>query len=742
MFVWARSARALELKIVNETLRAMPQTAFWRYALLSASVVLSGCAPLAPIVPAPMGQAAPERAAAGLQGAQPQAADGLRVTDLPQAPTITPSKFSEKRSASDAKVSTDIAGRQSDEVGAINLQQVPLPNFVQVVYAEMLKRNVNIDPAVLARKDLVTFRAPASQSAAQLETALKLLLKSYQIAVVDVGGLVRVLPDNAQFGDLPEIRRAEALPDTPLPLRPIFQLVEMRSVRQNEVAMWLKTLFANRVNIQEDATRNALLLNGTPDNMQAALEAIRVLDQPLMSGRRSIALTPAYLSVDDLARRLVEVLTAQGYAVAPLGPLQGIRYPVTLLPVSAVNSVYVFAVSDEVLKHVEHWARTLDKPNERGVGKNFFTYQVRHKDAGDLAKTLDQLLSGSRGRVSTATPPATGSTSSASNSTRLTSVVVDQSSNMLIFQAEPDEYSQISSLLQTLDRPAKAALIEVTVAELSTTDSSQLGIEWLASHDYSDGRIGTFGTKGGTGIGSSGFNFRLLDRAGTVKAALNALASTNQATILSSPRVQARNGEQAIIQVGQEVPIITSQQTTTGTVTTPTQAAVLQTVQYRSTGVILRVKPVIHSGDQVDIEVEQEVSAAAATNTGVNTSPTFSTRKLSTKMTLRNGSTVMMGGLISNDTSQGNAGVPFLKDLPLIGNLFSTRTSGGNRRELVVLITPYILNDSTEAEAMTAAFRKQLGGWADTAAKPDGTTAPNNPVLDLIAKPPAVKAGP
>lgn len=726
---------------MNESLRAMPASAFWRRAFLTLVAALSGCAPLAPIVPPPLATPSPEAAASSPFGAAETPTSSMRVNDLPSPPALSSSGYATKRSAADAKVSTDIASRQGDEVGAINLQQVPLPNFVQIVYTEMLKRNVNIDPAVIARKDLVTFRAPASQSAAQLETAIKLLLKSYQIAVVDVGGLVRVLPDNAQLGDLPEIRRSEALPDTPLPLRPVYQLVEMRSVRQNEVAMWLKTLFANRVNIQEDVTRNALLLNGTPDNMQAALEAIRMLDQPLMSGRRSIALTPAYLSVDDLAKRLVEVLTAQGYAVAPLGPLQGVRYPVTLLPVSAVNAVYVFAVSDEVLKHVEQWARTLDKPSERGVGKNFFTYQVRHKDASDLAKTLDQLLGASRGRISGA-PTGSAASSGSAAAARLTSVVVDQSSNMLIFQAEPDEYSQISSLLQMLDRPAKAALIEVTVAELSTIDSSQLGIEWLASHDYGNGKIGRFGTQGGTGIGNSGFNFRLLDSAGSVKAALNALASTNQATILSSPRVQARNGEQAIIQVGQEVPIITSQQTTTGTITTPTQTGVLQTVQYRSTGVILKVKPVIHSGDQVDIEVEQEVSAAAATNTGVNTSPTFSTRKLSTKMTLRNGATVMMGGLISNDTSQGSAGIPFLKDIPLIGNLFSTRTTGGNRRELVILITPYILNDSSEAEAMTAAFRKQLGGWAETATKPDGSVAPNRPILDLIAKPPAGKAGP
>ncbi|MCX2865121.1 hypothetical protein OOZ63_25155 [Paucibacter sp. PLA-PC-4] len=681
--------------------------------LLSAGL-LAACAPLAPIIPPslPLPNTSQSSVDGGSDGSGSRE---LKIGTLPQPPVAKPSNLSKDLAAQDAQLRATTAAMQG-EVATINLQQVPLPVFIQIVYAEILKRNLNIDPAVLSRKELVTFRTGATQAPEQLDNAIKLLLKSYGIAVVDVGGLLRVLPDNAQLGNLPELRRGEASPDTPLPLRPVFYLVELQVVRQTDVANWLKTLFGTRLTIQEDIGRNALLLSGTPDNMKAALEALRILDQPLMSGRKSISLSPAYWSADDLARRLNEVLTAQGYAVAPLGQLGqqgGIRYPVVLMPVSAVNQVFVFAASDEVLQHVTNWARTLDKPNERGIGKNYFTYQVKHKDAADLAKTLEQLLTGSRARPTTTTPAA-GSASS-STSSRLTSVVVDQSSNMLIFQADADEYSQISALLQTLDRPAKAALIEVTVAELSLIDSSQLGVEWLATHAMSNGAQIIGGTTGGLSIGSGGATFRVFDTVGQVRAVLNALASNNQATILSSPRVQARNGETATIQVGQEVPIITSQQTTTGSVTLPNQSAVLQTIQYRNTGVILKVKPVIHSGDQVDLEVQQEVSAAASTNTGVNNSPTFSTRKLETKLTLKNGATVLMGGLISNDNTQGSAGIPLLKDIPGLGALFSTQTVTGNRRELVILITPYILNDSHDAESMTDAFRKMLGPWAQTA---------------------------
>jgi len=697
-----------------------------RLLALSAALLAAGCAelkalgpsgPMAPVMPGSL----PMPASAGSnanQAASPSEKRELSITPLPAPPDSKPSKYSASLAGRDAQIKLD-GSAGGEEVAAINLQQVPLPTFVQVIYAEILKRNVNIDPAVQGRKDLVTFRTGASQSAAQLDNAVKLLLKSYGIAAIDVGGLVRVLPDNAQLGNLPEIRRGEALPDTPLPLRPVFQLVELSVVRQTDVVGWLKTLFGSRITVQEDIGRNALLLSGTPDNMQAALEALRVLDQPLMAGRKSVALSPAYWSADDLAKRLNEVLTTQGYAVAPLGQLGqqgGVRYPVVLLPVAGTNAIYVFAANDEVLNHVTTWARTLDRPNERGIGRNYFTYAVKHKDASVLAKTLEQLLTGSRLRSSGTATPAAGGAPAATSSSGSSSVVVDQSTNTLIFQVDADSYSQIAALLQTLDRPAKGALIEVTVAELTVDEKNQMGVEWLFSRDVGNGRYVNGGTIGGTGIGNSGFNLKVLDAAGLVHAALNALASNNQATILSSPRVLARNGEQATIQVGQEVPIITSQQTTTGTVTLPGQTGVLQTVQYRNTGVILKVKPVIHSGDQIDLEVQQEVSAAQSTNTGVNVSPTFSTRKLETKLTLRNGATVMMGGLISNNAGKGNAGVPYLKDLPLFGQLFGSQNTTNSKTELVVLITPYILNDSHDAETMTNAFRSMLGPWAQPAA--------------------------
>ena len=188
---------------------------------------------------------------------------------------------------------------------------------------------------------------------------------------------------------------------------------------------------------------------------------------------------------------------------------------------------------------------------------------------------------------------------------------------------------------------------------------------------------------------------------------LNALANSNRATVLSSPRVIAKNGVEATIQVGQEVPIITSQQTTSAT-----EGGVLQSIQYRQAGVILKVKPVIHSGDQIDIEISQEVSSANRTETGVTSSPTFSTRRLETRLSMRNGSTVLLGGLVSTNISDGSAGVPLLKDIPLLGQAFRTNSRSREKSELIIIITPYVINDDHDARAITEAFRSQLGEWA------------------------------
>lgn len=730
----------MEWNAVNERPMTWPNALRNAITLAVGGLALGACAPIIPAVPTPINADTSVKSETTPKFGT-SVGSSLTLSEAPRPPVT----------AASAPTGPMVdAPRLNDPVlAAANIQQLPLPSFIQLVYAEVLKKSVNVHPSVLQRQDLVTFRTGDGQTASQVEQAVRLLLKSYGLSALDVGGLVRVVPDNAALGDMPVVQYGAATPDVPQPLRPVFHLVTLQAVRQIDVISWLRTMFGDRVSVSEDAGRNAVLLKGNPDNVKAALEAIAALDQPAMKGRASVALNPAYWSAEELARRLSDVLSAEGYAVHPIGTAitpGAVRYPIILLPISALNVVYVFGNSDAVTSHVAEWARTLDRPNERGIGKSFFTYAVKHKDAELLAQTLDRILTGggrsTSGSATTAQVAGTQSTNgptASADSGRLNSVVVDKSTNVLIFQARPEEYGQISTLLQTLDRPTKAALIEVTVAELSTDDSKDLGFDWLSnSITIGGGQQAVLSSTAsnaaiGAGLTSSG-NLRVFNGAGAMRLAVTALASTNRATILSSPRLMARNGETATIQVGQEVPVLTSQQSTA--VGGTSAQGLLQTVQYRTTGVILKIKPVIHSGDQVDLDVSQEVSEAGKTDVGVTTTPTFKTRKVDTKLTLRNGSTVLLGGLISENGSQTSSGLPFLKDVPVLGSLFGKQGRSGDRRELIVLITPYIANDAHDAEVITDAFRKSLGSWA-TKTKP---LAPLAPADAETAPPPASAA--
>ena len=277
-----------------------------------AAALLNACAVINPKIPVPL-MTPPAASAAADDSALGKVERALKVAPAPKPPAV------EASTSTGGSLPASSVEAGAEMIAAVNLQQVALPTFVQIMYAEILKKTVNLHPAVSSRQDLVTFRTGGGQTAVQLEIATRLLLKSYGISVIDVGGLIRVVPDNANLGDLPSIRYGAAMPDVPLPLRPVFNMVQLEAVRQTDVSNWLRTMFGDRVTVQEDAGRNAVLVSGNPDNVKAALEAIAILDQPAMKGRASLALSPAYWSADELARRLAELLSAEGYAVHPVG---------------------------------------------------------------------------------------------------------------------------------------------------------------------------------------------------------------------------------------------------------------------------------------------------------------------------------------------------------------------------------------------------------------------------------------
>ncbi len=681
---------------------------------LLAGLLLGACAADKPLLPEPLVKPRTESRLGELVPVlgNPDAPDAAAlVTSIQSTPKPPPAG-----KLSTVKPGTPVVAAKEEANITVAFDQMPLPNFVQAVYGLILKKTYSMDPQVASRKDLVTLRASTLQTPAQIENAARLLLKTYGVAVSDLGaGNYRITPDNTQTGYAPEILRGRALPEVPLALRPIYQLVELQAVRSSELVGWLSKIFGPKVSIIDDAPHNTLILSGQADDVTAVLAAIQVLDQPLMKGRQSQRINPVFWSADELAKKLVDILTAEGYSATNVAGSAG-QFPINLVPIPGINALIVFAADPAVMQHITDWAKDFDKPNlSRGSGGGYFTYKARYTNAENLATTMKAVLGEAQTPPEQKIPTGAVVVGPSIPVAKPGRVIVNAATNTLIFQNSDQNHTQLLNLLQELDKPAKSALIEVTVAEVTLDDTNQLGVEWAfgaSGANYVGGTLAgvALGNGGlavtGLGIGTGGLTVARLSSAGDLRAMLNLLATSSKANVLSSPRILARSGEAATILVGSEIPTINMQQTNAAT----GGVGVLQSVEYRKTGIILTVKPIIYSGDRIDLDVTQEVSDS--TRVGVAGSPIIDTRKVDTHLSLKDGTPVLLGGLISQNNSRSDNGIPFLKDIPIAGQLFRTNTDNNHKTELLVLITPYIVADDHDAQEITDAFRNQLGEWA------------------------------
>jgi len=683
-----------------------------RCLLILAGLLLNACAAQQPIIPEPLVRPRSELRPEMLE-------QTITSHDSTEATLSTSTQDTPKPPPADKlstiKPVTPVEAVKEEPNITIAFDQLPLPSFIQAVYGLILKKNYSLDPMVASRKDLVTLHAAELQTSGQIENAARLLLKTYGVAVIDIGaGNFRIVPDNSQTGYAPEILRGRALPDVPLPLRPIYQLVELQAVRSSELVGWLTKIFGSKVSIIDDTSHNTLILSGQSDDVTAVLEAIHVLDQPLMKGRQSLRINPVFWSADELGKKLLEILTAEGYSAANTA---GSAVPINLIPIQGINALFVFAADPAVMQHIVEWAKEFDKPNaSRGSGGGYFTYQARYTNAENLARTMQSVLGEAQAAIAYA-PGAAPIGVPLTAPKQPGRVIVNNATNTLIFQGSSENHTQLLHLMQELDRPAKSALIEVTVAEVTLDNTTQLGVEWALSAAGANGativggtapgiKLGAAAATAGIGVGTGGLTIARLNSLGQLRQMLSMLATSSKANVLSSPRILARNGETATIQVGSQIPTINMQQTNAATGGT----GVLQSVQYMNTGVILKVKPIIYAGDRIDLDVTQEVSGS--TSVGVAGSPIIDTRKVDTHLSLKDGTPVLLGGLISQNNSRAESGVPLLKDIPLIGQLFRTNTDNNRKTEMLILITPYIVADDHDAQEITNAFRNQLGEWA------------------------------
>ncbi len=291
-------------------------------------------------------------------------------------------------------------------------------------------------------------------------------------------------------------------------------------------------------------------------------------------------------------------------------------------------------------------------------------------------------------------------------------IIANRANNALLIYATPAEYSVIEGMLHKIDIIPLQVLIEATIAEVDLNDQLQYGTQFFFKTDHVAETLGSTGSSGPFNppfptLGSLPFPSTLpyfvLSKGPNF--ALAALAAVTKVKVLSAPEVMVLDNQPARLQVGQQVPVLTG----TATSTLAAGAPVVNSVDYHETGVIMQVTPRVNTGGLVTLDIAQEVSdvAAQATNT-VQGSPTFDDQVFRTRVAVQDGQTVGMAGLIRDNVSQGNSGLPFIKDIPIVGTLFSTQANQRMRTELLVLITPHVVHDQRDARALTEDLRSQL----------------------------------
>ncbi len=643
------------------------------------------------------------------------------------------------------------AGSQPGDV-TLNFSDADIREIVRVIIGDTLKLNYTIDPNVSGTATLEISK-PLARS--QLLPTLETLLNQNGATLTQRDGVYRVSPMAA----------AVASPVSgPGAYGSGVQIVQLRYASATDLAKLLEPYVGTGGKITPDNSRNALLVSGDPSVREALVGMIQAFDVDALAGQ-SYALFPAGDgNAEKLSGELEKVLRSGGD-----GPLSGV---VRVVPMQRVNAVLVVSsqpryiteakrffglqrrVEDATVRtwHVYYVqngqsadmesllqraftpanvsatppASSITAPGAQpvsmtssgggpsgtlGGGQQSNTGSTPTSALGRTPGGLGSLSTGGTEPVSIAPEAAAAAAvptdTAAEDHIR---IIANRRNNALLIFATPREYAVIESMLRKIDIVPLQVLIEATIAEVTLNDQLSYGTQFYLGRKLtgtlsgaSSGQTTPVATIAGIPIGYAP-NFPGFVLANGVREVINALASVTKVKVLSAPEVMVLDNEPARLQVGNIVPVLTQVQQNTLAANSP----IVNSVDYRPTGVILAVTPRVNSGGLVTLDLSQEVSDVLSTTTGNINSPTFDQRLIRTRVAVQDGQTVGLAGLIRDSNSQGNSGIPFLKDIPILGSLVSSQQNNRQRTELLVLITPHVVHDQRDARALTEDLRRDV----------------------------------
>lgn len=565
---------------------------------------------------------------------------------------------------------------------SFRLQNADLLQFLNVVAGE-LKLNYVVDPAV---KGTVNITTEGELHREDLFPILEAVLKINGATAIKTGNFYRVVP-LAQAPRIPlEISTdatGEALPQDD---RMMMQIIPLRYVSAGDMATVLSPYLSDGGQASVYGAANVLFVVDNSLNLKRLMEILSQFDSPAFAQQRVHMINVTNNVASSLVPELEKIFSA--YALSG-------NTPIRFVPIDRINALLVVTPDPGVYPEVEGWVSRLDQPLPLS-GMQTFVYRVENSEADYLAGLLNRILASApaEGTLTQAAAPVPGEESAPVR------VIPDGVNNSLIIQGTPQQYAQIVKTLKELDVVPRQVLIEARVYEVTLTKDLAFGVSYFLQQ-----RSGTFKK----GLASFTAEDALQASAGMLIGEtrellgfLNASDNRQRVRVVSAPTVLATDNTEARIQVGTEVPILTSTGFAAGTTET-----VFNTIQNRDTGIILTVTPRITSTGLVSLQLSQEISAAQAA--GVGGSPTFLKRQLSTRAIVQDGDTIALGGLIQRDVTVARNRIPLLGDIPVLGYLFGTTTRNAVKTELIVVLTPRIIPDVPAAQQATRELREKLG---------------------------------
>lgn len=619
---------------------------------------------------------------------------------------------------------------------AVNFPDADVAVVAQAVLRDILGRNYTIARGVTGRVSLVT---PGPVSKSSLLELFERALRQSNLAMVPVAGGFEI--QNSAAARAVIAANATGFGS---------EIVTLRFINADEVRKVLDSILPGVVTATDTQT-GAITIAGTTGQRASARDLLKQFDVDWLRN------TSFALFVPDRTDARLIVPSIDKLINAPDSPTRGL---VRLITMEELNGILAISMQPQYLTDVKRWIEILDREGESNERK-LFVYQVQNGRTRDLVRTINNAFGtgnsdgggqggngnngfgdqgdpnqtggprgngaglgqggmGQGGQVSGGNLPrpafgqAAGSDGTAqgngggngsgggTNAVRITS---DEANSAIIVFGNQREYATIEAALRKLDVAPRQVLIEAAITEVSLNDDLRYGVQW----NYLSGSNEVGYSEGTTSTPVQTFpGFSYFYGGNSITATLNALQERTNVRVVSAPKLLVLNNQSAALQVGDQVPISTGSATNLVGNTN----AVINTIEYKDTGVILKITPRINASGLVQLDVSQEVSqistSAAGTSATQRQSPTISTRRIASTVSVRDGEVIALGGLFSTTKSFGKNGIPLFSQIPVVGGLFGTHRNTERRTELIVLLKLRVLANADDARAATNSLRQKI----------------------------------